>query len=141
MFANVGLVLLLKVRWPARVWLLRGNHESRQVSQVYGFYDECLRKFGGPEVWLALVEVFDWLPLAASVDGRFFCPHAGLSPSLDSTDQIQAVNRVRALSYCPCLAFPRFEGQLGVQICFQEARMLRKNDFEGPESELKEKKS
>eukprot|EP00616_Rhizochromulina_sp_CCMP1243_P018986 CAMPEP_0119000500 /NCGR_PEP_ID=MMETSP1173-20130426/64107_1 /TAXON_ID=1034831 /ORGANISM="Rhizochromulina marina cf, Strain CCMP1243" /LENGTH=316 /DNA_ID=CAMNT_0006952003 /DNA_START=30 /DNA_END=980 /DNA_ORIENTATION=- len=87
------LVVLLKTRFPSRVCLLRGNHESRQITQVYGFYDECLRKFGTAEVWLEFVEVFDYLPLAASVAGKIFCPHAGLSPSIDTVDQLQGLSR------------------------------------------------
>jgi serine/threonine-protein phosphatase 2A catalytic subunit len=39
--------------------------------------------------------VFDYLPLAASVAGKIFCPHAGLSPSLDTIDQIQALTRTQ----------------------------------------------
>lgn len=93
------LVVLLKVRFPSRVCLLRGNHESRQITQVYGFYDECLRKYGSATVWLDFVSVFDYLPLAASVAGKIFCPHAGLSPSLDTIDQIQALTRTQEVPH------------------------------------------
>ena len=93
------LMVLLKTRFPSRICLLRGNHESRQITQVYGFYDECLRKFGTPEVWLHFVEVFDYLPLAASVAGKMFCPHAGLSPSIDTIDQLQALTRTQEVPH------------------------------------------
>lgn len=87
------LLLALKVRYPDRITLIRGNHESRQITQVYGFYDECLRKYGTINVWYYCTEVFDYLSLSAMIDNKIFCVHGGLSPSVQTIDQIRVINR------------------------------------------------
>ncbi|KAJ1918714.1 phosphoprotein phosphatase PP4 catalytic subunit [Mycoemilia scoparia] len=87
------LLLALKVRYPDRITLIRGNHESRQITQVYGFYDECMRKYGSSNVWRYCCEVFDYLSLAAIIDDRVFCVHGGLSPAITSVDQIRTIDR------------------------------------------------
>lgn len=87
------LLLALKVRYPDRITLIRGNHESRQITQVYGFYDECLRKYGSTDVWRYCTEIFDYLSLSAIIDGKIFCVHGGLSPSIQYLDQIRTIDR------------------------------------------------
>ena len=87
------LLLALKVRYPDRMTLIRGNHESRQITQVYGFYDECLRKYGTSNVWKFCTEVFDFLSLAAIVDGKVLGVHGGLSPSVPAVDHIRLLDR------------------------------------------------
>ena len=106
---TVTLLITLKVRFRDRIYILRGNHESRQITQVYGFYDECLRKYGNANVWRILTDLFDYMPLTALVDSQIFCLHGGLSPSIDSLDQIQQLDRVQArpLRPPPARARPR----------------------------------
>ena len=87
------LLLALKVRYPERITLIRGNHESRQITQVYGFYDECLRKYGSVNVWRYCTDIFDYLSLSALVDDSIFCVHGGLSPAIHTLDQIRAIDR------------------------------------------------
>jgi serine/threonine-protein phosphatase 2A catalytic subunit len=89
----VSLLVALKLRWPDRITILRGNHESRQITQVYGFYDECVRKYGSPNVWKQYTDLFDFFPLTAVVENEIFCLHGGLSPSLDTLDHIRALDR------------------------------------------------
>jgi Calcineurin-like phosphoesterase len=62
-------------------WAVRFNRSCR-----YGFYDECLRKYGNANVWKVFTELFDYLPLTAVVENQIFCLHGGLSPSIDTLD-------------------------------------------------------
>ncbi|CAB1428832.1 unnamed protein product [Pleuronectes platessa] len=96
---TVTLLVTLKVRFQERITILRGNHESRQITQVYGFYDECLRKYGNANVWKYFTDLFDYLPLTALVDGQIFCLHGGLSPSIDTLDHIRALDRLQEVPH------------------------------------------
>ncbi|KAF1743899.1 hypothetical protein MXB_4905 [Myxobolus squamalis] len=90
---TVTLLVALKVRYPLRITILRGNHESRQVTQVYGFYDECIKKYGDSDIWKRFTDLFDYFPLTALVDDRLFCLHGGLSPTVNTLDGIRNIDR------------------------------------------------
>lgn len=93
------LLLCLKAQHPDRITLLRGNHECRQITQVYGFYEECVRKYGNANPWKYCTDVFDYLNLAAVIDGRVLCVHGGLSPEIRTLDQIRTIERQQEIPH------------------------------------------
>ncbi|KAK2954197.1 putative Protein phosphatase 2A catalytic subunit B [Blattamonas nauphoetae] len=92
---TVTLLLLLKLRYPHNIHLLRGNHESNQLSKDYSFHTECFQKYPDyhERVRRSFFSTFDTLPLCAVVNERLFCVHGGLSPDIQTIDQIKILNR------------------------------------------------
>lgn len=90
---TIELLFLLKLKFPSHVTLLRGNHETRQITFAYGFYEEINIKYGNSNAWTYCVDVFDHLPIGALVDGEVFCIHGGLSPEIKCIDQIRLIDR------------------------------------------------
>ena len=84
-------LLCLKLKYQGRITLLRGNHESRQIWFSYGFYEEITRKYGNANPWRYFNDLFDYLPIAAIIEGKVFCVHGGLSPLVSTVDQIRLI--------------------------------------------------
>lgn len=76
---------------PQAIFLLRGNHETRQISQVYGFYDECIEKYGSAVVWRSFMQLFDYFTIGVIIDSKILCVHGGLSPDIRTIDQIRTI--------------------------------------------------
>ncbi|PVV02180.1 hypothetical protein BB560_003374, partial [Smittium megazygosporum] len=89
---TIMLLLCYKLKYPNNFFLLRGNHETSSISKVYGFYDECKRR-SNVKIWKTVVDTFNVMPVAALVLDKIFCVHGGLSPELDSFEQIQSIQR------------------------------------------------
>ena len=88
----ICLLLAYKVKYPENFFMLRGNHECSSISRIYGFYDECKRRYN-IKLWRVFCDVFNCLPFAAIVDEKVFCIHGGPSPELKDMQQIMAIKR------------------------------------------------
>ena len=89
---TICLLLCYKIKYPEKVTLLRGNHESSVTNRIYGFYDECKRRYN-VKLWKLFTELFNYLPVAAIIDDKILCMHGGLSTDLKSIQNIQDISR------------------------------------------------
>ncbi|XP_010269578.1 PREDICTED: serine/threonine-protein phosphatase PP1-like [Nelumbo nucifera] len=89
---TICLLLAYKIRYPDKIFLLRGNHEDAKINRIYGFYDECKRRFN-VRLWKTFTDCFNCLPVAALIDEKILCMHGGLSPELSNVNQINDLPR------------------------------------------------
>ena len=89
---TICLLLAYKIKYKDNFFLLRGNHESDNINRVYGFYDECKRRYN-LKIWKNFSDCFNCLPVSALIDDKILCMHGGLSPDLTSLDQIRKIVR------------------------------------------------
>lgn len=85
-----------KIVYPKSLFLLRGNHECRQLTSFFNFKDECLYKYN-LFLYDSFMSSFDHLPLAALINKSFFCVHGGLSPDVTSIEEIRQMERVQEI--------------------------------------------
>lgn len=85
---TIALLLCYKIKYPKRFFLLRGNHECASINRIYGFYDECKRRFN-IKLWKTFTDCFNCLPIAGIIDSTIFCVHGGLSPNFTDLKQIE----------------------------------------------------
>lgn len=89
---TITLLFAYKVKYPENFFLLRGNHESASISRIYGFYDECKRRYD-IKIWKKFCDVFNSLPVCGLIDEKIMCMHGGLSPEISHMDQIRRLVR------------------------------------------------
>mmetsp|Transcript_15445 Transcript_15445/g.41383 ORF Transcript_15445/g.41383 Transcript_15445/m.41383 type:complete len:306 (-) Transcript_15445:74-991(-) len=89
---TIILLLVYKVMYEENFFMLRGNHECAAITRIYGFYDECKRRYN-IKMWKQFVDVFNKLPFCAVIDDKIFCVHGGLSPEMVTFNQVKNIAR------------------------------------------------
>ncbi len=92
------LLMALKVKYPDRIHLLRGNHEDRMININFGFYEECEIRLGensslDDSVFTAINDLFDYLPLAAIIEDQILCLHGGIGANVNKISDIECIQR------------------------------------------------
>eukprot|EP00397_Hematodinium_sp_SG-2012_P029694 GEMP01031397.1.p1 GENE.GEMP01031397.1~~GEMP01031397.1.p1 ORF type:complete len:389 (+),score=52.12 GEMP01031397.1:116-1282(+) len=81
-----------RMKYPENFFLLRGNHECENINRQYGFLDECKRRYS-LKLWKMFCHTFNAMPVAARISNRIFCMHGGLSPHLNTIDEVAEIER------------------------------------------------
>ena len=89
----VTYLFCLKIKFPNHITLIRGNHESSGISQIFGFREEVISRYGNDTIWQIYTQTFNYLPLGALINSKVLCVHGGLSPSLKTIEDIQQLDR------------------------------------------------
>ncbi|KAK8811316.1 hypothetical protein WA158_003051 [Blastocystis sp. Blastoise] len=89
---TICLLFAYKLKYPDNFHLLRGNHESDSINKIYGFYDECKRRYN-IKLWKTFSDVFNCLPVSAIIEDRILCMHGGISPYLNNYNDIEKIQR------------------------------------------------
>jgi serine/threonine-protein phosphatase PP1 catalytic subunit len=89
---TICLLLAYKIKFPENFFLLRGNHECASINRIYGFYDDCKRRYN-IRLWKTFTDCFNCMPVAAIIDEKIFCVHGGLSPDLENMEKVRRIPR------------------------------------------------
>lgn len=86
-------LMVLKINYPNKVIMLRGNHESRNMTETFTFREECIYKYD-QEVYDSFMDMFDSFPISSVVNGLYLCMHGGISPELYEVEDLNnKINR------------------------------------------------
>merc|ERR1712232_1292796 len=90
----VALLFCYKVKYPENFFLLRGNHECATINKLYGFFDECKRRYS-VKLWRTFGDTFNQMPVCALMADRIICMHGGLSPQIMNDNGLDLIRQIQ----------------------------------------------
>ena len=100
-----------KVKYPKKLYLLRGNHETQEINtwvQQYrrrSFLAQCIIKFGvnkGRRLCYEINKTFEHMPFGATIDNEIFCVHGGIPKREETLSKLGITNRIEQINQIPC---------------------------------------
>jgi serine/threonine-protein phosphatase 2B catalytic subunit len=92
MALKVNFIFIIQLNYPKGVFCLRGNHESRNMTEHFTFREEAITKFD-EDTYEMFMDLFDAMPLSATVENKYFVIHGGIGPELKKIDAINKIDR------------------------------------------------
>jgi len=77
------LILALKIRYPNKYYLLKGNHETLDMNQYYGFFQEFMSKFNNQKKFDEVLAVYITVPFCALINKSILCLHGGIPEDIE----------------------------------------------------------
>ncbi len=94
-------ILSLKISEPTRYYILKGNHETFEMNQYYGFLEVFLNKFGNVERINYLLELYDSLPICAIINKKIFCVHGGIPQNIELINILKKIDKIKNIKKNP----------------------------------------
>jgi diadenosine tetraphosphatase ApaH/serine/threonine PP2A family protein phosphatase len=101
-FETLLIILILKIKYPQNVFVVRGNHETFELSSQFGFKEQIIEMYQKDSLFQEFVDLFSYLPLGAVIDDQYFCCHGGIGPSFSKLSQIEQIKRPVRQSFQNC---------------------------------------
>lgn len=90
---TIMLIMVLKVKFPNNIFLIRGNHEFDDLCLRSGFYQELKQLYPTVDVYQNFSNMFSYIPISAVVAEKTLCIHGGIGPTLYSNRQLLELKR------------------------------------------------
>ena len=85
------MVIILKILHPQKYYLLKGNHETLEMNQKYGFFQDFMSRFKNIEKFNEILMIYNVLPLCALVNNSILCLHGGIPQDFEILDKLKNI--------------------------------------------------
>lgn len=83
------IVLALKILYPLKYFLIRGNHETLEMNQYYGFFQDFISRFNDQSKFNKILSIYNLLPICASINKTILCLHGGIPQDINILNKLR----------------------------------------------------